>query len=353
MTMNSRELKKIRVLVVDDSRLFRNTLKKALEGDPAIEVVGMASDPYEARDKILELRPDVMTLDVQMPKMNGLEFLKKLMPQYPMPVVVVSSANGIVFDALKAGAVDFVEKPSKAEAHVVEAMIAELIEKVKVASGSNVQKKSRTKNRRQRRTQTTPKRGITNKDNKKMIAIGASTGGTEAIFEVIKQFPADCPPTIIVQHMPPVFTKLYAERMDQSCAVNVLEAKDGDWLMQGTVLIAPGEYHMRLEKHGKRFKVRLSSEEKVNGHRPSVDVMFSSVAKLAAECAVGVILTGMGKDGAKGLLEMRKCGSRTIGQDSDSSIVYGMPKVAFDLGAVEYQMPLAEISSQILKLLIE
>lgn len=340
--------KKVRVLVVDDSRLFRNQLKQALEKDAGIEVVGMASDPYEARDKILQLRPDVMTLDVNMPKMSGIEFLKKLMPQYPMPVVVVSSANDIVFDALEAGAVDFVEKPSKAQASVVEAMLAELVVKVKVASGSNVKRK-------RRRPQPVLKEelvkiaGSTNK----MIAIGASTGGTEAIYEVIKNFPTDCAPTVIVQHMPPVFTKLYAERMDQTCKVSVKEARDGDWLKKGTVLIAPGEYHMRLERHGKQYKVKLSREEKVNGHRPSVDVMFDSVAKLAARKAIGVILTGMGRDGAKGLLRMRESGARTIGQDSESCVVYGMPKVAYDIGAVEYQMPLNEISEQILKLIVD
>jgi len=341
--------KKIRVLVVDDSRLFRNTLKKAMESDPGIEVVGMASDAYEARDKIIELRPDVMTLDVQMPRMNGLEFLKKLMPQYPMPVVVVSSANNIVFDALHAGAVDFVEKPAKAEQSVVDAMIAELIVKVKVASISNVRRKRRPSDRAhvEKKVKHVPS------NCKKMIAIGASTGGTEAIYEVIRHFPADCVPTVIVQHMPPVFTKLYAERMNQSCKVNVKEARDGDWLRQGTVLIAPGEYHMRLERRGKEYKIRLSREDKVNGHRPSVDVMFESVARLAAGNAVGVILTGMGRDGARGLLEMRQRGARTIGQDSETSIVYGMPKVAFDLGAVEYQMPLLDISSQILKLISE
>ncbi len=336
------------MLIVDDSRLFRSQLKKALDGDNNIEVVGMASNPYEARDKILELHPDVMTLDVNMPKMSGIEFLKKLMPQYPMPVVVVSSANDIVFDAIQAGAVDFVEKPSKAESSVVEAMIAELIVKVKVASNSNVERKRR-RSARQERIRKAPASGPTNK----MIAIGASTGGTEAIFEVIKNFPSDCAPTVIVQHMPPVFTKLYAERMDQTCQVSVKEAQDGDWLRPGTVLIAPGEHHMRLERHGKQYKIRLSREDKVNGHRPSVDVMFDSVAKLAGGKAVGVILTGMGRDGAKGLLKMREAGARTIGQDSDTSIVYGMPKVAYDIGAVEYQLPITDISDHILKLLID
>jgi len=346
--MNRSVHKKVRVLVVDDSRLFRNQLKQALEKDAGIEVVGMASDPYEARDKILELRPDVMTLDVNMPKMSGIEFLKKLMPQYPMPVVVVSSANDIVFDAIQAGAVDFVEKPARPEASVVEAMLAELVVKVKVASGSNVKRKRR-RPQRINKDELVKVAGTTNK----MIAIGASTGGTEAIYEVIKNFPEDCAPTVIVQHMPPVFTKLYAERMDQNCKVSVKEAKDGDWLKKGSVLIAPGEYHMRLERHGKQYKVKLSREDKVNGHRPSVDVMFESVARLAAQKAIGVILTGMGRDGARGLLKMRESGARTIGQDSESSVVYGMPKVAYDIGAVEYQMPLTEISEQILKLIVD
>lgn len=346
--MNKDSQKKVRVLVVDDSALFRNQLKKALESDGNIEVVGMAADPYEARDIILKLHPDVMTLDVNMPKMNGIDFLKKLMPQYPMPVVVVSSANGIVFDAIQAGAVDFVEKPSRAQASVVEAMIAELIMKVKVASKSNVIRK-----RKRKITQGRVSKAPLTTATDKIIAIGASTGGTEAIFEVIKKFPSDCAPTVIVQHMPAVFTKLYAERMNQSCQVSVKEAMDGDWVEKGTVLIAPGENHMTLKKNGNKFQVKLSRSEKVNGHRPSVDVMFDSVAECVGKKAVGVILTGMGKDGAQGLLNMRRGGARTIGQDPGTCVVYGMPKAAFEIGAVEYQLPLPDITDQIIKLLAD
>ncbi|WP_430883729.1 protein-glutamate methylesterase/protein-glutamine glutaminase [Fusibacter sp. JL216-2] len=346
--MNKDSQKKVRVLVVDDSALFRNQLKKALESDGNIEVVGMAADPYEARDIILKLHPDVMTLDVNMPKMNGIDFLKKLMPQYPMPVVVVSSANGIVFDAIQAGAVDFVEKPSRAQASVVEAMISELIMKVKVASKSNVIRK-----RKRKITQGRVSKAPLTTATDKVIAIGASTGGTEAIFEVIKKFPSDCAPTVIVQHMPAVFTKLYAERMNQSCQVSVKEAMDGDWVEKGTVLIAPGEHHMTLKKNGNKFQVKLSRSEKVNGHRPSVDVMFDSVAECVGKKAVGVILTGMGKDGAQGLLNMRRGGARTIGQDPGTCVVYGMPKAAFEIGAVEYQLPLPDITDQIIKLLAD
>ena len=346
--MNKDAQKTIRVLVVDDSALFRNQLKNALESDASIEVVGMAADPYEARDIILKLHPDVMTLDVNMPKMNGIDFLKRLMPQYPMPVVVVSSANDIVFDAIQAGAVDFVEKPARAQASVVEAMISELITKVKVASKSNVVRKRKKKVINER-----VNRAPLSTETDKIIAIGASTGGTEAIFEVIKKFPSDCAPTVIVQHMPPVFTKLYAERMNQSCQVRVREAKDGDWVEKGTVLIAPGEHHMVLRKNGKGFQVKLLRSEKVNGHRPSVDVMFDSVAECVGRKAVGVILTGMGKDGAFGLLNLRRGGARTIGQDPGTCVVYGMPKVAFEIGAVEYQLPLPDITDQIIKLLAD
>ncbi len=347
--MTKREKRIISVLIVDDSKLFRNYLKSALEKDPRIEVVGMAGDPYEARDKILKLHPDVMTLDVNMPKMSGIEFLKKLMPQYPMPVVVVSSASGIVFDAIEAGAVEFVEKPASADASAVEAMLAELVMKVKISSTSNLRRKR--PERRYRRDQSQVPSVASKSD--RVIAIGASTGGTEAIYEVIRNFPSNCPPTIIVQHMPPVFTKMYADRMHHACEVDVYEAKNGDWLHPGTVLIAPGEHHMRLVKRGDRYKVEVFRGDKVNGHRPSVDVLFESVAQIAKEKAVGVILTGMGKDGAHGLLQMRQSGARTIGQSAESCVVYGMPKAAYEMGAVECQVPIFDISARIMKLISE
>lgn len=337
--------RKIRVLVVDDSLIFRETIAKGIASDNGIEVVGTASDPFMARDKIIELEPDVLTLDVEMPKMSGIEFLKKLMPQYPLPVVVVSAVSENVFDALNAGAVDFVTKPDFRNGSGVESLINELIIKIKIASTAQL---GRWKN-----AQAVSR--ISSKQNKKgkenfIIAIGASTGGTEALYSIIKMLPANMPGIVVVQHMPPVFTKMFADRLNNSCALTVKEAKTGDAVMQGTVLIAPGDFHMKLKKAGEVYSVECFKGERVNGHCPSVDVLFDSVAEKAKADAIGVILTGMGYDGAKGLLEMRRMGARTVGQDESTSVVYGMPKVAFDIGAVEKQMPLGQIAQYIYSL---
>lgn len=330
--------KKIKVLIVDDSLFFREILRKGIAEDPFIEVVATAADPYQARDKIIQLEPDVMILDVEMPRMNGIEFLKRLIPQYPIPVVVVSAVNGAVFDALNAGAVDFVVKPDFKAARSVEALIIEVIVKVKIASAANLGNLKKITTGRK----ITDKIGASKSNS--IIAIGASTGGTEAIFSIIKNFPKDIPGIIIVQHMPPVFTRLYAERLNKSCVLEVKEAQTMDKVLPGRVLIAPGDCHMRVKKTGSEYVIDCYNGEKVNGHCPSVDVLFESVAEHAGEKAIGVILTGMGYDGAKGLLSMRRKGARTIGQDEQSSIVYGMPKVAFDIGAVEQQAPLRNIS---------
>ncbi len=332
----------IRVLVVEDSLLFRETLVKGISADSSIKVVGTASDPYQARDRILELEPDVMTLDVEMPRMNGIEFLKRLMPQYPVPVVVVSAVNGAVFEALNAGAVDFVAKPDYRSGRGVEPLIQELINKIKIASAANVGYLKRSN------PHCEPAAAVGGADRRsKIIAIGASTGGTEAIYEIIKALPVNAPGIVVVQHMPPVFTKLYADRLNNSCALEVKEAQNLDRVKQGRVLIAPGNYHMRLKKTGSEYFVECFAGEKVNGHCPSVDVLFESVALRAGKDAIGVILTGMGYDGAKGLLAMRKQGAKTIGQDEQSSVVYGMPKVAYNIGAVMYQAPPGQISELI------
>lgn len=337
--------KSVRVLVVDDSKLFREMMVKGLSHDDGIEVVGTAGDPFEARDRILELLPDVMTLDVQMPKMNGIDFLKKLMPQHPMPVVVVSAVSDIVFDAMSAGAVDFAAKPDKQSPDALQSFIQELAVKVKIASIANV---SRWKRGYQPAAmETTLNRTVQDR----VLAIGASTGGTEAIYEVVRKFPRDMIGTVIVQHMPPVFTRMYAERLNMNCSVEVLEAKDGDEVKAGRVLIAPGDIHIELVKRGNGYYVRYADLDKVNGHRPSVDVLFDSVARTAGSRAVGVILTGMGNDGAKGLLAMKQKGASTIGQNEESCIVYGMPRVAYDLGAVDHQLPLKDITGRIMKLL--
>jgi two-component system chemotaxis response regulator CheB len=337
--------KKIRVLVVDDSLLFREKISKGIAQDSAIEVVATASDPYEARDKIIEFKPDVMTLDVEMPRMNGIEFLRRLMPQYPIPVVVVSAVSNNVFDALNAGAVDFVTKPDLSSQRGFDFLINELIIKIKIASTAKVGHWKREY------ADSKNVGSINTRTSNKIIAIGASTGGTEAIFNLLKSFPRDIPGTVIVQHMPPVFTRMYAERLNNSCLMEVREAKNGDRVCQGTVLIAPGDYHMTLKRSGAGYIVECTKGEKVSGHCPSVDVLFNSVAQVAGKNAIGIILTGMGRDGAKGLLAMRQKGARTLGQDEKSCVVYGMPKVAFEIGAVEKQASLEAIPQLVYSML--
>lgn len=339
-------MRPIRVLVVDDSLMFRKLLAQGLNADPNIEVVADVADVYAARDAILKYKPDVMTLDVEMPRMNGIEFLKRLMPQYPLPVVMISSLNNKVFDALEAGAVDFVNKPANLTRDQLNDFLSqELAAKVKIASTAKVG--------RLKRVDSTAVMGhispVGGKD--RIVAIGASTGGTEAIFEVVKRFKRDIPGVVIVQHMPPGFTQMYADRLNNQCEVAVKEAQTGDRVMQGQVLIAPGDRQMRLVKVGDSYQVECRGTEKVSGHCPSVDVLFSSVAKAAGSKAVGVILTGMGADGSKGLLEMRKAGALTVGQDEASCVVYGMPKVAFDIGAVQQQAPVTEIAGRVYNLL--
>ncbi|MBI4855592.1 MAG: chemotaxis response regulator protein-glutamate methylesterase [Acetobacterium woodii] len=336
---------RIKVLIVDDSLVFRESLSREIAKDPDIEVVGTATDPYMARDLIIKLKPDVLTLDVEMPKMNGIEFLKKLMPQYPLPVIVVSSVSQNVLDALDAGAVEFVTKPNVTRPGGMASFVNELIIKIKIASTAKVGNLKRD---------YTPSKPIANQGIDTMstvIAIGASTGGTDAIHAVISALPRDMPPIIIVQHMPPVFTKLYAERLNNTCELEVKEAEDGDVLKPGRVLIAPGNYQMRLAKRGTGYIVKCTQEEKVSGHCPSVDVLFDSVADVAGKKSIGVILTGMGRDGANGLLKMKKTGAYTIGQDEKTSIVYGMPMVAFNIGGVEKQLPLDRIADEIIRFL--
>lgn len=333
-------MRKIKVLVVDDSIVFRELLIRSLSSDSAIEVVAAASDPYQARDEILRWEPDVMTLDIELPRMNGIEFLRKLMPQYPLPTVVISALSDKVFDALSAGAVEFVNKPTGLNAQqLAEFMQKELVTKIKIASTVKVGKLKKAGT-----AQAVVASSVKNAGS--VVAIGASTGGTEAIYEVIRHFNIDIPGTVVVQHMPPGFTEMYAERLNNQCRVLVKEAKNGDKVVQGQVLIAPGDAHMRLVKVNGCYQVECRSGPKVNGHCPSVDVLFESVAKAAGNKAVGIILTGMGRDGAEGLLSMRKAGARTIGQNEASCIVYGMPKAAYDIGAVESQIDLTQIAQK-------
>ena len=334
-------MRKIRVLVVDDSLVFREAISIGISRDPNIEVVGKAVDPYDARDKLLELNPDVMTCDVQMPKLNGVEFIKRLLPQYKIPIVVVSSISDIVFDAMDAGAVDFLSKPDARIPNAFEIFTNELIQKIKGAVSANLsasliqQQRTNVKNVQEKNS--------INVVNNKVIAIGASTGGTEAIHTLLKMLPPTMPGIVIVQHIPPVFSKMFADRLNLQTHFHVKEAQSGDIIEPGKVLIAPGDKHMKVKRAIDKYIVDTSPGIKVNGHCPSVDVLFESVAKVAGRNAVGVILTGMGYDGAKGLMSMKRAGARTVGQDQQSSVVYGMPKVAFDIGAVEKQIHISKI----------
>lgn len=338
--------KRIKVLIVDDSIVFREMLAREISFDPAIEVVGKAANPYEASDMIVELEPDVLTVDVEMPRMNGIEFVRRLMPQYPIPVVMISALNTAVFEALQAGAVDFVCKPESGSTdRTVKAFVNELIIKIKIASTAKVgDEKSELKYNHSIAS-------VGAGSNKKIVAIGASTGGTEAINYIIRNLPVDMPGILIVQHMPPVFTRMFAERLNDTCPLEVREARDGDRILPGLVLIAPGEYQMTVAHAGANYTVKCRPGERVNGHCPSVDVLFHSVAEQYKANSVGIILTGMGYDGAKGLLAMRQKGARTIGQDERTSIVYGMPKVAYNIGAVERQSSLEKIPALLCSLL--
>lgn len=346
----------VHVLVVDDSPLVRDIITRGLSAYPEIEVVGSAGDPYEARDKIVHLNPDVVTLDVQMPKMDGVEFLRRLMPQYPVPVVMVSSFTRdgarTTLEALEAGAVDFVAKPTSGGPSGLSGMISDLAEKIMAASTVNVSrfKKGRTQRASQSSPGTPP---APTGPSDRLIAIGASTGGTEAIRETLARIPSDSPGVVVVQHMPSGFTKAFADRLNELCALNVREAANGDVVNNGEALIAQGDIHMRIVKAQGVFKVSMEPGEKVKGHRPSVDVMMSSVARAAGSRAVGVVLTGMGSDGANGLKEMRQAGARTLAQDEETSVVFGMPREAFENGGAERLVPLGEIPPTLMRLVSE
>lgn len=344
-------MKKIRVLVVEDSLLFRELLVRNLNEDPEIEVVAVATDPFEARDKIIKYQPDVMTLDIELPRMNGIEFLQKLMPQYPLRTVVVSTLSDRVFDAIRAGAVDFVAKPFTTDRKKIDEFVKnELPHKVKIAAAASLKKKGLVqKANNTMPVVAQPSQKIMQSDKNMVIGIGASTGGTEATVAVLKEFGKDLPGVVITQHMPAGFTAMYAERLDQRAGlqIRVKEAQTGDVIRPGQVLLAPGgDRQMKITKVNGEYQVVLQKAPKVNGHCPSVDVLFQSIAEVAGSNSVGIILTGMGGDGAKGLLAMRKAGARTIGQNEESCVVYGMPKVAYEIGAVEYQESLTDIAKR-------
>jgi two-component system chemotaxis response regulator CheB len=340
-------MSRIRVLVVDDSATIRRLLTAVLSRDPNIEVVGAAQDAAVARQMIKELNPDVITLDVEMPNMNGLEFLEKIMRLRPMPVVMVSTltqqGTDVTLSALEIGAVDYFAKPVDNVAAHIEECARDLCEKVTTAAAARVHPYVRRD----------PPVVLVKSDfdpGPTVVAIGSSTGGVEALIEVLSHFPRNCPATVITQHMPAHFTTSFAERLDRICQPHVCEARDGAALSAGQVYLAPGgEAHLSVSGVGV-LRCRLVKDALVNGHRPSVDVLFRSVALTARHHAIGVILTGMGRDGASGLLEMRKSGAATLGQDEASSVVYGMPRVAHEIGAVERQLPLQQIGQEVLNI---
>ncbi|HUB63871.1 MAG TPA: chemotaxis response regulator protein-glutamate methylesterase [Methylocella sp.] len=343
-------MKPVRVLIVDDSATMRGLIRELLLRDPAIVVAGEAGDAHEARAAIKALNPDVITLDVEMPKMNGLEFLDKIMRLRPTPVIMVSSetASGAAaaITALEIGAFDCIAKPGPGESEV---FAQALIGKVLAAAGPLAQFAAR-RARCAEPCQTSLPIAADYCPDGRLLAIGASTGGVEAITAILSNFPENCPPTLITQHMPPVFTKSFAERLDRRCRPKVSEAQDGAPLLPGRIYLAPGGATHLVLSPTVPHRCRLVAGDPVNGHRPSVDVLMTSVAKAAASNAIGVILTGMGRDGAKGLLAMRRAGARTLTQDEASCLIYGMPKAAFECGGAETQLPLDRIASEILRI---
>ncbi len=370
---NTIQNRKVRVLIVDDSNMFRATVIKGLESTPNVVIAGEAADAFEARDKINELKPDVLVMDVVMPKMDGLTFLKQLMEQYPLPCIIMSGTASEA-SALEAGAAGFIKKPRNPSEYKTFSTI--LGTKIILAAGKPVQKAkaSGTAAKTAGVDGVVPGQGAGAKIGKVMpnipskediaglplktregyvVALGASTGGTDALECIIKSFPDTMPPVLVVQHMPPVFTKMYSERLDRCCAVHVKEAQDGDRLTEGVCLIAAGGYHMELKKDVRGYFVKCYQGEKVSGHCPSVDVMFTSVADVAGKKAIGALMTGMGADGAKGLKKMHDNGAYTIGQDKDSCVVYGMPMEAFKLGACSEQQPLSNIGKALCRHLTE
>lgn len=337
-------------VIVDDSALMRQMLSEMLDSDPGIQVLGSAADPIAARALIKSTNPDVITLDVEMPKMDGLTFLEKIMTLRPTPVLMISSLTqkgaDTTIQALELGAIDFVAKPTIDLREGMTAKRDEIVRKVKAAARAKLRPRSSASARTPKARPT----GRVLRSTEQVILIGASTGGVNAIRDIVCSLPVDCPPVLVTQHMPAGFTRSFAGRLDAEATVSVTEAVNGQWAVPGHVLIAPGDRHLELSRSGATYICRLRDSAEVSGHRPSVDVLFRSAAKIAGVNAVGVILTGMGRDGAAGLFELRRSGARTLGQDETSSVVYGMPKAAWDIGAVERQVPLSRIVDTVLDL---
>ena len=370
-------MKRIKLLVVDDSILFREVLARYIRSDEQIEIVGTAGDAYIARDMIAKYEPDVMTLDIEMPRMDGIAFLKKLMPHYYIPTIIISSREDMKTSAMAAGAAEFFTKPLARTSSDMQKFADALCASIKRAySKGNINRISKgqagtkpevpeiregsaiktlgQRNTEQRTIAQQPVQNVSAvrsgsiRRTDMVVALGASTGGTEALEQVIRRFPEDMPPVVVVQHMPAGFTKMYSERLNRSCKVEVKEAEDGDRLRKGLVIIGAGEHHLKLCKDGKGYYVTSRNGEKVSGHCPSVDVLFTSVAEVAKDNAIGAILTGMGRDGADGLLKMKNAGAFTVGQDKETCVVYGMPMEAYKIGAVTVQAPLYRIADIII-----
>lgn len=356
---------KIKVLIVDDSAVVRQTLSDILSKDPEIEVMGVAADPYFAANKIAHEVPDVITLDIEMPRMDGLTFLKKIMTQHPIPVVIISSLSvsgtETAIKAMEFGAVEIITKPKMGTKEFIEESRIRLCDAIKAAAQAKLKRKKNIV------TVTAPldvkpklsadaviAKASTSesmiKTTEKVISVGASTGGTEALREFLEAMPADCPGIVIVQHMPEQFTKSFADRLNQICKITVKEAEHNDTVIRGRALIAPGNHHLILKRSGARYYVEINDGPLVNRHRPSVDVLFRSTAKYAGSNSVGVIMTGMGDDGARGLLELKQAGASTIAQDEKSCVVFGMPKEAIKLNAADHILPLNQIANMVLKL---
>ncbi|MCE5262128.1 MAG: chemotaxis response regulator protein-glutamate methylesterase [Deltaproteobacteria bacterium] len=340
-------MKKIRLLIVDDSAVVRKIFSEELSKYPDIEVVGTAPDPFVARDKIVALHPDVITLDIEMPRMDGLTFLRKLMKYYPLPTIIVSSltqkGGKLTLEAMEIGAVDVIAKPGSA--YTVGDMSSQLVEKIRGAAWARVIKKETSAPD----SENVPLKALAQTSHK-VIAIGASTGGTEALKAVLTKLPANSPGIMVVQHMPANFTTAFAERLNSLCQMTVREAKDNDSVVPGLALIAPGNFHMVMRRSGARYYVEVKTGPMVHHQRPAVDILFKSTAKSAGANAIGVILTGMGADGAEGLLEMRNAGAGTIAQDENSCVVFGMPKEAIKLGAAGKVLPLEQIAAEIVRM---
>jgi two-component system, chemotaxis family, protein-glutamate methylesterase/glutaminase len=344
-------VKSIRILIVDDSALVRQALTAIFSSEPGFVVVGTAKDPFDAREKIKALSPDVLTLDVEMPRMDGITFLKNLMRLRPMPVVMVSSLTergaDVSLEALEIGAVDFVTKPRLGTAEGLAELAQEICGKVRAAVGARLEAKQAAAARPAPRSKRQANLLAT---TDRIIAIGASTGGTEAIASILASFPPDAPPVVIAQHIPELFSGRFAQRLDAGCALNVREAKDGDPLVLGAAYVAPGNHHLGVARSGAKYYCSVTQGERVNRHRPSVDVLFRSVAAAAGHNAVGALLTGMGDDGAAGLKALRESGAPTIAQDKETSIVWGMPCEAIKLGAASEVVPLGQVAERLLAL---